>query len=444
MLLLGTLLFPAAACNKEWLEAKPDKSLLLPVTVKDYQALLENYSVLSRSFVILGECTTDDTYLPYNTWLSLSEEERNIYVWAKDPYTANDVTSWNATWQAVLNSNVALEGIEKVAVTTVNEKDWRSVKGQALAQRAFSFFNLTQVFCRQYDPQTAATDLGIPLKLSADINEPVQRSTLQQTYDRITGDLETAKTLLPDIQPVRGRPSSVGVAGLLARIYLSMGRYADAYRNADEYLQHTNTLIDYNTVNGTRSYPFTALNEEVSWHCELSSTTMLGNRSGLVDTLLYRSYSDNDLRKTLFYTTGGVLFRGMYTGFRNYLFCGIATDEQYLIRAECLARTGRINDAMEDLRTLLEKRYLPNTYVSPVVNDETAALQVILAERRKELYLRGVRWSDLRRLNLDPRFQVTLKRILDGQEYTLPPNDNRYTFPIPKGEIDISGIAQNP
>lgn len=447
LLWLTCLTLLSAACNKEWLEAKPDKALVLPTTVNDYQALLDNYGnsgALSKSSVTMGESSTDDHYITYDTWLSFSVLNRNLYVWAKEIYDSDYSGDWSGSYESILYTNVALEGLEKVPVNPVNETAWRSVKGQGLAQRAFNYFNLSQVFCKPYNPATAATDLGLPLKMSADVNEKVSRSTLQETYDLILNDLLAAKTMLPDIQPVKNRPSSITVAGLLARIYLSMGRYEDAYKNADEYLEHTNSLLDYNTIDSALTYPFPALNEEVTWHCELALSLMYGNRSGIVDTLLYRSYASGDLRKKLFFTTGGVMFRGMYSGRRNTLFCGIATDEMYLIRSECLARMNRIDDAMNDLRTLLETRYAPGTYISPVVSNETEALKVILLERRKQLYLRGVRWSDLRRLNPDPRFQVTLKRVFNGEEYILPPNDLRYTFPLPRGEIMITGLEQNP
>ena len=78
------------------------------------------------------------------------------------------------------------------------------------------------------------------------------------------------------------------------------------------------------------------------------------------------------------------------------------------------------------------------------VTDADELLRIILQERRKELLFRSLRWTDLRRLNKDSRFAVTLTRKLNNDTYTLPPNDARYVLPIPQQEIEESGIQQNP
>lgn len=115
----------------------------------------------------------------------------------------------------------------------------------------------------------------------------------------------------------------------------------------------------------------------------------------------------------------------------------------YLVRAEASARTGHPAQALSDLNTLLATRWKTGTYVPYATTDPAVALQDILTERRKELFARGLRWTDLRRLNQDPRFAVTLKRLIAGQAYALPPLDKRYVFPIPDDEIRLSGIPQN-
>jgi hypothetical protein len=67
----------------------------------------------------------------------------------------------------------------------------------------------------------------------------------------------------------------------------------------------------------------------------------------------------------------------------------------------------------------------------------------VLTERRKELVGRGLRWFDLRRLNLDPRFQKSLSRTIAGQTYELAPQSKKYTFPIPDQEVKTYGWVQN-
>jgi hypothetical protein len=128
------------------------------------------------------------------------------------------------------------------------------------------------------------------------------------------------------------------------------------------------------------------------------------------------------------------------------MFSGLATDEMYLIRAECNARKNKKTEALNDLNALLVKRWKTNTFTHIDTPTADAALQVILQERRKELCFRGIRWTDLRRLNQDPRFAVTLKRGLLGSTtlFTLPPNSDRYVYPIPDSEILFSGVPQNP
>jgi hypothetical protein len=124
------------------------------------------------------------------------------------------------------------------------------------------------------------------------------------------------------------------------------------------------------------------------------------------------------------------------------LFGGLATDELYLIRAECKVRAGNLSAALSDLNKLLRSRW-KGKYQDIVLQDQEAVLSIILKERRKELVFRGLRWGDLRRLNRDSRFAVTLTRTLDGQVYQLLPRDKRYVLPIPEQEVTLGGIVQN-
>ena len=119
-----------------------------------------------------------------------------------------------------------------------------------------------------------------------------------------------------------------------------------------------------------------------------------------------------------------------------------------MTRAECSARKGNSGAALDDLNTLLSHSWQKSDYTPLSSENDEAVLAVVLRERRKELLMRGVRWSDLRRLNKEERFAKSLVRIIDDgeqiQTYTLPPNDLRYTYLIPQDIIGITGMEQNP
>jgi hypothetical protein len=91
------------------------------------------------------------------------------------------------------------------------------------------------------------------------------------------------------------------------------------------------------------------------------------------------------------------------------------------------------------------KRWSNNGSWAPfTASNSTEALNLILEERRKELVFRGLRWTDLRRLNKQG-YNITLKRVLDGKTHILSPGDDRWVFPIPPDVIDANpGMRQNP
>jgi hypothetical protein len=164
----------------------------------------------------------------------------------------------------------------------------------------------------------------------------------------------------------------------------------------------------------------------------------------LIDTTLYESYMDDDLRKSAFFTAsnGYHKFKGSYTR-SNTFFTGITTAEMYLISAECYARLNDVDNAMEQLNTLLLNRISSGNFIPVTAVDQTDALNTILEERRKELIFRGLRWSDIKRYN-EMGASITLHRLIDGVTYTLAPNANYYALPLPDDIIRITGMQQNP
>jgi tetratricopeptide (TPR) repeat protein len=430
------------SCQK-YLDAKPDKSLAVPTTLQDFRALMD-FQGLTNNFPYAGSIASDDYFVGLSDWQAFEVNPRNTYIW--DAQAASDM-DWSYAYGNIMRTNVVLGGIDAAR----GPKDARdNIKGQALFFRGYLFYQLANIYTLPYQAGSAGTDLGIPLKLKADITAKTTRSTLATTYSQIIADLKSAAALLPISVPVKTRPSRPAAYGALARTYLAMGEYASANRYADSCLRDYSKLIDYNTLDTSSVNPFPMFNDEVVFHAtDNAGGDVVDPYYARVDTALFATYAPNDLRRYLFYTyaeNGHYAFKGDYLG-ASYgaLFNGIATDEQLLIRSETYARLGQISKAIGDLNALLVTRYKSGSYAPyPANMTADAALALILAERRKELAFRSeIRWGDLRRLSGDARFARTLKRVLGPNTYMLAPGDKRYAFLLPVSVVLQTGIPQN-
>jgi hypothetical protein len=438
------------ACNKqdEWLNIKSNKGDIIPATLQNFQAILDNDTYMNDYYPGMPLVSADNYYVNYANWIATANYGRNVYVWAQDVYQGNVIISdWNNPYANVEYANIVLEGLEKIERTNQNLLYWDNLRGAALFYRAYAFYNLVNEFAKPYSATTAATDLGIPLRLSADINVKSVRASVEDVYKQIIGDLNQAVDLLPVSPQYQSRPGKTAAEALLAKIYLTMEDYANAGVYADKALNRVSNLIDFNSLalGATKPFPVFPNNPEIIFYAT-NSIFSLAIINGLMDSTLLKSYAANDLRKTAFYATGasGTTFKGQYSGSFGP-FGGLATNELFLIRAEINARLGKTAAAMQDLNTLLIKRWKTGTFLPYTALTPDDALSQVLIERRKELPFTGtIRWDDLRRLNKDPRFAKTLTRNLNGQTYTLPASDPRYVLPIPETEIRLSGIQQNP
>ncbi|MFP9100714.1 RagB/SusD family nutrient uptake outer membrane protein [Flavobacterium sp. RHBU_24] len=168
---------------------------------------------------------------------------------------------WSNPYRVVFYANVVLDGTAKLESTPEREK-FNNVAGSALFFRSHAFYQLAQAFAVPYNTITASRDLGIPIRITSDVNMPTVRSTIEETYSKILTDLSEAARLLPIMPKVKTRPSKVAAYGLLARVYLSMEDYPLALAYADSCLNLKSDLMDYNTLSA-QYYPIPMFNDEV-------------------------------------------------------------------------------------------------------------------------------------------------------------------------------------
>lgn len=433
-----------AACNDEFLAVKPDKSYVIPITVANFQALLDNTDIFNVATPALGEISADDYWITEERWNGITHPtQKNGYIWNKDIYGGDPFTNdWNSPYSAVYYANIAIEGLHELEDISTTHA-WKNAKGSAHFHRAWAFYQLAQLFCKSYRDDNAAVDLGIPLRRKADINLVTTRTTVAETYHQIKNDLLMAIELLPDTPLVKTRPSKAAAYGVMARFSLLVNDYEAAKNYADSCIQIYPTLLNYQNIDPQPNYPFEIFNQEVIFHSTMLYYSLLIDPRMSIDTTLYNMYHNNDMRKILYYDDNGAFFnfRGSYAG-SELLFSGFTSSEAHLIRAEAEARLGDLSAFQKHMKEFLSFRYVGRVPEFPV-GDETAMLSFVLAERRKELVMRGVRWSDLRRLNNDSRFAKTLVRQFGDSHFELAPNDVRYVLPIPDAVVRESGILQN-
>jgi starch-binding outer membrane protein, SusD/RagB family len=435
---------------KKYLDASPDKQLTTPKTIQDLRAILDYNSSLNSNYSPYGAIASDDYYVTDNVYGALTDVvAKNNYAWGLIAETADKYLDWQYNYQRLFYVNVVLDYFDKVSKAGATEADINSIKGEALFYRAFTMFTMSQAYAMPYNPSTAASTMGLPYKLTADINEPVTRPSLQQNYQQMAEDLREAIPLLKPSAQSLLRPDRPAACLALANVYLVMQQFDKAESYADSCLTYQNQLINYNDISLSSSNPFELFNKEVIWQADLTTNSILATSRSRIDTLFYGSFQDNDLRKKVFFKQSGsspATFKGYYNGQSkgtSVYFSGFAVDEAYLVKAECEARTGNPDAAMVALNALLVNRF-DSSFVPISVSNTEQALDTILDHRRKELCFRGAnRWMDIRRLNQFENSKITLTRKIDGQEYTLAPGDPHFAFLIPQNSIDNSHIKQN-
>ena len=435
-----------AFCScKKYLDAKPNKALQVPSSVADLQALLDDDDFMNgQDGISFDESSADNFYLTDDVYNHFDQPNRDTYIWNNKNYS-NTPNDWFYLYNIINVANVVLDNIDNINVDDGNRAAWSNAKGSALFFRANAFLHGAFIFCKAFDESTAAQDYGMSLRLTSDFNQASSRASLLETYKKILEDLEVAAQLLPDLPVHVVRPSKASAYALLARTFLSMRRYDSCLEYANLALQLKSDLVDFNTLSPTASYPFRRYSiedmfDDVSVQMNYYASSKY---SALIDTTLYSSYDRNDLRKVIYFKTeaNGYSFKGSYA--RSVPFIGIATDELYLERAECHARLGDKDAALNELNTLLATRWATGTFVPFTAATAPDALTIILQERRKELLFRSLRWMDIKRLNKEGA-GIVLKRVIDGVTYTLPPNDNRYALALPADIIRMTGMPQNP
>lgn len=440
------------SCDSGYLDQKREKRQVVASSIADFQALLDNTAVFPlNSEVILNIIGAEEFEVDMDSWNLLNTAtEKNGYIWNREIYEGEFVLDWNRAYKGILYANTVLDGCGKLVPESNEIQDYNRVMGSAHFIRGYKLYRLLQTFAVPYNKETAATDLGVPLKLTVDIKSKSKRSSVLECYKSLLSDMEKAAELLPDKDPIKFRPDKSSAYAMLAKIHLHMEDFQNAYEYANKCLSLSSGLLDYNELDPSLRYVFSNYrngenNPEVILMGGIGPLPVMRHPRARISKEFMDTYEEHDLRKSLFFhvTNTEVSFKGSYTG-TLILFTGIGLDEIILIRSESSLRLGKIPQALQDLNELKSKRYDKRYFLAFHSTEPEVILDEIISERRKQLLYRGLRWEDLRRYNKYPGTATVLRRNLGHLEYTLEPGSPRYVWPIPEDVLGISGMPPNP
>ena len=425
-----------------------------------------------------------DKMFPYFTW------QQNLYIDknGKSSYESNESQLWNQAYQLINNCNMVLDAADILSTHSDEEKaEVKKVKGELYYLRASYYLMLVNLYGKPYTPSTAATEPGVPVKLSPNVEDKdFERASVADVYTQIVSDLNDAETLLASASAPASiyHPGVEAVYILRSRVALYMQDWATAKTYAQKAIDRDGYLLNLQEVSSA-SYPLNKQNAEVVFS---NGASMLGNilfvNLGNTNTYyevsptwylsdnLYSLFSDDDYRKTTYITTADDLTNSFPT--YHKVDCSIAsygkykevsdvfsvrTAEAYLNMAEAEAQLGNDGEACRWLSKLRENR---------IANGGTVGLagaeliNFVREERERELFLEGQRWFDLRRYMVDAKFPFT-KEIVHTMstfksqnwtdyrsnlsKYRLEKNDAAYTLDIPKQVRDFQpsiGSNQRP
>lgn len=408
---------------------------------------------------------------------------------------------WLVYYKLILNANNILLNIDNVEASS---SQINYIKSQALGIRAFSYYQLVQLYAPAWHVNPDAP--AVPLYLEPR-QDGLPRASLREVYEQIDLDLEEAITIL-DGSTRQDHKSHINlpvIHGIAARANLARG---SGPGGVTEYLEaaHAHAIaaietsgsslyginefpqpIDmsewegtwqsyitsefnrnqlFNMVSGSEWMWGMEVNEEqntvfASFFSHMDATefgyAQLGNQKLISngDEGLYHQISETDVRRNLYIEPGkgkGALVPYTQVKFitprqgswaADYLFMRIA--EMYLIKAEAEARLGLDAEAAQTLLDLMENRDPEYTLST---NTGEALIDEIMFHRAVELWGEGFGFIDLKRTGspldrVDKGHSVGLAAIL---EYEADGDD--WMWLIPTDEINaneaISNADQNP
>lgn len=411
-LILAAIVTLLVACNKDFLDVKPQQSVLIEdvfsqmstsrAAVNGLYSLMQSYSYYGRDAMVIPEVLSDNVTRSVRT----GNRYTGMNTMTHTATDANVSRMWNQMYQVATNANAIIaneDNIKKIA-TSLEQAEAAQLVGEAYAVRAMVYFDLAKFFGRPLNFTADGSHLCVPLVLKpiTKIEEVVfpARNTAAEVYAQIDKDIAEALKRLPVDGGVinsgsvsnamfRTRMNRWSATALRARVAIFREDWPTAVAAATEVINSGryslysfgSMLQDFRTQNsgesifevvnnsndnpGTDSYAY--LSSQQGYGELLGTITSMNSRSTgtTLSTFrsLYDAYAATDVRRG-FVALGN---RNALGGETNVPLClkyvNITTylenikvmriAEMYLSRGEALARLAIANNDVAQLTASL-------------------------------------------------------------------------------------------
>ncbi len=231
----------SSSCDKDFLNLTPtetvsdDKAFATPDAAKgvinSIYDQLSYYWSTTLTATITNEVRGDDMFITqFNNW-TWWVPQFNYNVTADSDDLRDGIGMWREYYQTIRMCNAFLS-----AELPFSEAETNKLSAEVKTIQAYSYFYLVQLYSAPYTKDNGASP-GVPLRLTTDVTLPMGRGTVSEVYDLIFEILKFATQHLDPIGNASGGSifmSKCFADGLLARVYMTMGKYAEAlpYVNA--------------------------------------------------------------------------------------------------------------------------------------------------------------------------------------------------------------------
>lgn len=407
----------------------------------------------------------------FNATASYANRGGDMHRWDFTAAQYDIEDTWAYNYYTINNCNNIIANIDNVtAENAADSAAIKNIKGEAYLMRAICYHTLAVRFAKDYEPATAANELGLPLVLEMDPNGKPSRSSLEKTYQQIKSDIADAREHLLAEGEANATYLTVDVIDAFeARVDLYMHNYSNAVTLAANIigkyaLDTTADAFGNMWLNDEGSEilfkTFQSVDERTnSTGIYLSYSTSVESYSPdfVPSQWVYDLYEDGDIRKEVYFLkdtitcqdkgANDVYMLNKYPGnpalkksqYEYYHMTKLfRAAEAYLIAAEASYMDENETNAINYLNTLRTKR---GASALTVTGEDV--LKEIKNEWIREFIGEGQRLNDLKRWHdgmtrHDPQNESIL---MTGEGFTTlskGADDIRFVWEIPNNDLNAN------